>query len=70
MSLKAFHLVFIIASIVLALGFAGWALTAYFSTDGGGMWYLVAGLGSLLAAVGLVFYEIYFLKKLKNVSYL
>jgi hypothetical protein len=69
MSLKAFHLVFIIASILLAVGFAAWSLVNYFSPHGG-MWDLVAGLGSLLVAVGLVCYEIYFLKKLKNVSYL
>jgi uncharacterized membrane protein len=69
MSLKAFHLVFIIASIILSLGFAAWALVNYFSAHAG-VWYLVAGLGSAAAAVGLVFYEIYFLKKLKNVSYL
>ena len=69
MSLKAFHLVFIIASILLALGFGAWSLVNYFSQQGG-TWYLAAGIGSLLAAVGLVFYERYFLKKTKNVSYL
>lgn len=69
MSLKAFHLIFIIASIILAAGFAAWSLVNYFSAQAG-VWYLVAGIGSALAAVGLVFYEIYFLRKLKNVSYL
>jgi hypothetical protein len=69
MSLKAFHVVFIVASILLALGFGAWALVNYFSHEGG-VWYLAAGVGSLLAAVGLVFYERYFLKKTKNVSYL
>lgn len=69
MSLKAFHLVFIVASIVLALGFAAWSLVTYFSAHAS-VWYLVAGLGSVAAAIGLVFYEKYFLKKLKNVSYL
>jgi hypothetical protein len=68
MSLKAFHLVFIIASIALALGFSAWLLVSYHAA--GGIWNLVAGIGSALAAVGLVFYERYFLKKFKNVSYL
>lgn len=69
MSLKAFHVVFIVASILLALGFAGWSLVTYFTAQGG-IWYLIAGVGSVATAVGLVFYERYFLKKLKNVSYL
>ena len=70
MSLKAFHLVFIVASILLALGFAAWAFVTYFSAQGGNIWDLVMGAASALVAVGLVFYERYFLKKLKNVSYL
>ena len=68
MSLKAFHLVFIVASILLAVGLAVWGFVTYFSH--GGWTYLVAGIGSMAAAVGLVFYERYFLKKLKDVSYL
>jgi uncharacterized membrane protein len=69
MSLKAFHLVFIIASILLAVGFAVWGFVVYFNQQGSWM-HLVAGIGSSVAAVGLVCYERYFLKKLKNVSYL
>ena len=69
MSLKAFHLVFIIAAIVLAFGFATWALLNYFSPHGVA-WDLVWGLAALAAGLGLVVYERYFLKKLKNVSYL
>jgi len=68
MSLKAFHLVFIIASIALAFGFGAWLANNYFSQ--GGVWNLIfAGL-SVAAGVGLIFYERYFLKKTKNVSYL
>jgi hypothetical protein len=69
MSLKAFHLVFIIASILLAVGFAVWSLMNYFSPHGGTR-DLVVGAGSAIVAVALVFYEIYFLKKLKHVSFL
>ncbi len=69
MSLKAFHLVFIVASILLALGFAAWLLADYFSPHGG-IWDLVGGIAALIAAIGLICYERYFLKKTKDVSYL
>ena len=68
MSLKAFHIVFIAASIVLALGFAAWSLSNYFkdrrTLD------LVFGLLSLAAGISLVIYGKYVLRKLKNISYL
>ena len=69
MSLKAFHLIFITASCALALGCSIWGLKNYFS-EGGTRLDLLFGIGSLAVGVGLVFYERYFLKKLKNVSYL
>jgi multisubunit Na+/H+ antiporter MnhB subunit len=69
MSLKTFHLIFIIVCIVMSLGFAVWNLVNYFS-PGGAVADLVIGAGSVLVAVGLVVYEAYFLKKTKNVSYL
>ena len=69
MSLKAFHLIFISASTALAFGCGIWGLKDFFS-EGGGIWDLVFGLGSLAAGVGLILYERYFLKKLKKVSYL
>jgi hypothetical protein len=68
MSLKAFHLVFIIASILLAFGFGVWLAERYFSA--GGVWNLIFALVSFAAGVGLIFYERYFLKKTKDVSYL
>jgi len=68
MSLKAFHLVFIIASIVLAFGFGIWAAVVFFK--GGGVINLIVALVSFGAGLGLVFYERYFLKKTKNISYL
>jgi hypothetical protein len=69
MSLKAFHLIFIIASTILAFGCGAWAMTRFFSA-GGRAWDLSFGLGSLAVGVGLIVYERYFLKKLKRVSYL
>jgi hypothetical protein len=68
MSLKAFHVVFVTASILLSLGFGVWALNRYF-TEGGDL-NLALGAGSLVAAVGLGVYGRYFLKKLKHISYL
>jgi len=68
MSLKAFHIIFVTASILLALLFGIWSLISYF--HGGTVADLLFGIGSLVAAVALVFYERYALKKLKNISYL
>jgi hypothetical protein len=69
MSLKTFHLIFITAAITLAFGCGIWGLWNFWSPDGGG-WDLVFGLGSIAAGLGLIVYERYFLKKLKNESYL
>jgi len=68
MSLKALHIVFIVASIVLALGFGAWSLKGYF--DGEPRRYLWYGIGSLVAGVALIAYARSVLKKLKNISYL
>ena len=69
MSLKAIHLVFICASTLLALGFSGWGFNQYFSPEGTRV-DMAYGVGSAVAGVGLVVYGAYFLKKLRNVSYL
>lgn len=68
MSLKAFHIVFITASVLLAFGVGAWELQAYLQ---GGRWYELAfGIGAALAGCGLLVYGRYFLKKLKNIGYL
>ncbi|MDB6018087.1 MAG: hypothetical protein JWR19_2576 [Pedosphaera sp.] len=69
MSLKAFHLVFIVSAILLALGFGAWSWMNYNSPQGVRL-DLVWAVASLVSAVGLVIYEIYFLRKLKNVSFI
>ena len=69
MSLKAFHLVFITAACLLAVGFGVWLLKAFLSEEGGAM-NLIFAIVSFAAAIGLILYERYFLKKTKNVSYL
>lgn len=67
MSLKAFHVIFITAACALAFGCGVWGLKTFFSTDGRAM-HLAFGLGSFAAGVGLILYERYFLKKLKNLK--
>ena len=68
MSLKAFHIVFIVVSTLLCIGFGVWAIVEYRSQ--GGLGTLVAGVGSLSASLALVWYGRWFLRKLKGVSYL
>ena len=68
MSLKALHLVFIVASIVLSLGFGAWSVNEF--SQGEPKVNLYFGIGSFVAAVALVFYLRAVLKKLKGVSYL
>ena len=49
MSLRAFHLLFIIASITLSLMMAVWGGVTY-GTDRGTVWHLVTVIGALLTA--------------------
>ena len=69
MSLKAFHIVFVISSILLAFLFSAWCMASYFRADGPVL-HLVFGIGSLLTGAILVVYSKYFLRKLKDISYL
>ena len=69
MSLKAFHIVFIVASILLAFLFSAWCMASYFRANGP-VWHLVFGIGALVAGVVLIVYSKYFLRKLKDISYL
>jgi hypothetical protein len=68
MSLKAFHLIFITAASLLAFGFGAWMLRAYAAEHQTGD--LIYGVSSLVVGLSLLIYEGYFIKKLKNVSYL
>src|SRR2546428_401612 len=60
MSLKAFHLLFMLTSIVIALGTGAWAIQQ------GNLW---LGISAFLLGVILTVYLFWFLKKLKQVSY-
>ena len=69
MSLKAIHIVFISASILLAFGFGGWCFNNYFAGLGTTA-DLALGTGSFVLAIALIVYGSYFLRKLKNIGYL
>ena len=64
MSLKTLHQVIIFAGISISLIFA-WFCFFDPSTEGS-VPYKLAGVGSIFAALGLVGYEFYFLKKTKR----
>ncbi len=68
MSLKAFHILFVTASTLLAFGFGAWALHSYSMHKA--QIDLIMGIVSLVLGVGMIWYGKYFLKKLKNISYL
>ena len=59
MSLKAFHIIFIVLSIVLSIGCAVWAFA------NGPM--LAFGSGSAVVAVALIIYGFAFVKKAKRI---
>lgn len=59
MSLKGFHIVFIILSVILTAGFAWWS----FSNDVAN----VVGIGSAALSVLLAIYGIYFVKKSRKI---
>ena len=68
MSLKAFHIVFVVASILLAFFCGVWLLHDYAATQQ--MAELIVGILSLLAGLGLICYGRAVLRKLKHISYL
>jgi hypothetical protein len=59
MSLKAFHILFVVVSVALTVGFGIWAL----SEDRG---YTGWGIASFVAAAALLVYGVTFLQKLKK----
>jgi hypothetical protein len=69
MSLKAIHIVFITASLLLTAFFGGWAWHEY-AQPYGTRAHLLYGVLSIVAFGGLIAYGRYFLRKLKHISYL
>ncbi len=68
LSLKAFHIIFIVAATLLAFGFGGWLI--YYHIENSSYTFLFLGLIHLIAGVGLIAYGKRFLQKLKHVSYM
>ena len=68
MSLKAFHLIFVTASVAVSLFLGVWSWMSYNRT--GSTIDLAFTISSGLAVVALLWYGKYFLKKLKHISYL
>ena len=68
MSLKSFHLVFIILSILFSFVFGIWAVFNYGSSDK--IAELVLGIISLIGSVIMTIYLFFFLKKFKHISFL
>lgn len=67
MSLRAIHLVFIGASILLAAFMTFWG-AAMFMTERGGAGHLAFAGGSLCAAVGMTFYAVKFVRKTREIG--
>ena len=68
MSLKAFHILFIVLSALMFIGLGIWLIGSYLGGDGIGTG--VLGVLSICTAIGLAFYGRSFLRKLKHLSYL
>ncbi len=68
MSLKAFHIFFIVVSTALCLGFGVWTIQDFART--GSSVHLALGVGSFIGSILLACYGVWFLRKLKGVSYL
>jgi len=68
MSLKAFHVFVVIVSVLCALGFGARAVGDFLRTGNRGV--LALAVLGFVAAAPLVFYGLWFLRKLKTVSFL
>jgi hypothetical protein len=69
MSLKAIHVIFIVASWLMTLFFGVWSWRQYSGPDSSPVYLAYVGL-SIVALIGLLFYMRYFVKKLRHISYL
>lgn len=64
MSLKGFHIVFIIFSTLLALGIGAWCI--WVNLVEGEPVYLAGAIFSFVAAVALMVYGVWFYRKMKG----
>ena len=68
MSLKAFHIVFIVVSILLSFGVGVWGIYTHLSYSN--VTFLIMGIVSFIIGIALIIYGINFMKKLKHIGYL
>lgn len=68
MSLKAFHIVFVVLSVLVSFSYTYWGVLQYLHE--GAIIELSLGILSGIIGVGLIVYGKRFLEKLKNISYL
>jgi hypothetical protein len=64
MSLKAFHIVFVIFSTLLALGVGAWCV--WVNMVEGAPAYLAGAVASFASALALVIYGVWFYRKMKR----
>jgi hypothetical protein len=64
MSLKAFHIIFVIFSTLLALGVGSWCI--WVNLVEGAPVYLAGAIASFASAVALVIYGVWFYRKMKR----
>jgi len=64
MSLKGFHIVFIVFSTLLALGVGGWCI--WVDLVEGAPIYLAGAIFSFISALALVVYGVWFYRKMKR----
>jgi hypothetical protein len=64
MSLKAFHIIFIVFSTLLAIGIGSWCI--WVNLVEGVQIYLAGAIASFACAVGLVIYGFWFYRKMKR----
>jgi hypothetical protein len=65
-SLRLFHLLFILAVLVLTDMFGAWAFWRYGQSSEAGL--LVAGIMSFLAGFGVAAYAVFFVRKVRESS--
>jgi hypothetical protein len=66
MSLKAFHIVFIVFSTLLALALGGWCI--WINLVEGAPVFLAGAVASFAAAVALTIYGVWFYRKMKRLG--
>jgi hypothetical protein len=68
MSIKAFHFLFVVVSILLCGFLTYWGIAGWRSS--GSLGQLAFGGGAMVAGAGLLVYGRYVMKKLRGMSYL